>query len=288
MTPKTATTAAGAEFRLWHTTFRVTTDDPDVTRDLARLCRQFAHADGEAEETFDVERTPGGAYEIHRNGAVVDRAETALRAATRLEWQMVSAAVAAENEYVHFHGAALTRAGRTVLIPGRSGIGKSTLALALACNGFELLGDDIVFVDPTSLRTHPFPRALHVHDNALPLLARAGFEYQPERHLGQYLEAKALRSWRREPAGPISTVLFVEWDAGGAVETLPMTQAEVAVELGRFSKNLRQLPEFGLPMLQRLLAPTRNLRVLRTQDLAAAVRVIREFVDRTPPTEVDA
>ncbi len=288
MTSRKASSATDADFRLWRTTFRVGTDDPDVARDLMRLCRQFAQAGGEAAETLEVERTPGGEYLIRRNDAVVDRAETALRTAIRLEWHMVSAAVAAENDYVHFHGAALTRAGRTVLIPGGSGIGKSTLALALACNGFELLGDDIVFVDPASLRTHPFPRALHVHDNALPLLACAGFEYEPRQHLGHYLEADALGSWRREPAGPISTVLFVESDPGGAVETLPMTQAEAAVELGRFSKNLRRLPEFGLPMLQRLLATTHNLRVMRTQDLAAAVRVIREFVDATPPAEVDA
>ena len=105
---------------------------------------------------------------------------------------MVDAATFAEHEYVHWHASALTRNGRTLLIPGVSGAGKSTLALALAANGFDLLGDDLTFMDPRSGAIRPFPRALHVHDDAIPLLQKAGFSYDESLHLRGFLEAEAI------------------------------------------------------------------------------------------------
>lgn len=52
---------------------------------------------------------------------------------------------------VALHGAAVARDGRAVVLLGRSGQGKSTLAASLCVSGSaELLGDDAVAIDPSA------------------------------------------------------------------------------------------------------------------------------------------
>ena len=56
--------------------------------------------------------------------------------------------VLAQRRQVLLHGAAVhTRQGRTLLMIGDSGMGKSTLAAAFACSGAEVLSDDGVLLD---------------------------------------------------------------------------------------------------------------------------------------------
>ena len=169
-----------------------------------------------------------------------------------------------------------------MLIPGASGIGKSTLSLAMATNGFEMLGDDIVFQDTASGVIHPFHRALIVRDGTIPLLETAGYKRDRAHELRYYLQVEALTSWRSTPSPPLSHVLLVDWDEEGPVEIAPISHAEAATELRRFSHNIKQHPDGGWPLLEQILAPTRVYRLLRSQDLLAAVNAIRELLDSDP------
>lgn len=70
------------------------------------------------------------------------------------------------------HGALMLHGGRSVMLSGVSGAGKTTLALALAALGWSYGGDDIVRVWPDgSVQGLPFAAA--VKAGAAPLLARA-------------------------------------------------------------------------------------------------------------------
>lgn len=48
------------------------------------------------------------------------------------------------------HAAALAYRGNTMMLVGGSGSGKSTLAACLGTQGFSLIGEDVVFIDPAS------------------------------------------------------------------------------------------------------------------------------------------
>jgi hypothetical protein len=57
------------------------------------------------------------------------------------------------------HAAGAVRDGRAIVLPGSTGAGKSTLAVALARAGLEYLGDDMLFLSSGSdgLRVHGLP-----------------------------------------------------------------------------------------------------------------------------------
>jgi hypothetical protein len=73
------------------------------------------------------------------------------------------------HELFSVHAAGLARQGRGVLLAGTSGSGKTTLAIALARAGFELLGDDMLFLSTTGdgVRVHAFPDEVDVTDATL-------------------------------------------------------------------------------------------------------------------------
>jgi len=67
------------------------------------------------------------------------------------------------------HAGGVGAQGRALLLPGTSGSGKSTLALALARAGFDLLGDDTVFLARRGpdLRILAFPDELDLTDQTV-------------------------------------------------------------------------------------------------------------------------
>jgi hypothetical protein len=68
---------------------------------------------------------------------------------------------------VPLHGACIGDDGRGVLLLGRSGVGKSTLALRALCDGLALLAEDAVFVDPGTLHLLGVGNFVHVKPDSL-------------------------------------------------------------------------------------------------------------------------
>jgi hypothetical protein len=70
------------------------------------------------------------------------------------------------------HAASLAQAGRGLLLAGASGSGKSTLALVIARAGFDLFGDDTVFLrsERGAVRALAFPDEVDVADETVELL----------------------------------------------------------------------------------------------------------------------
>jgi hypothetical protein len=66
------------------------------------------------------------------------------------------------------HAALLQRGGRRVLITGRQAAGKTTLALRLVQAGYELEGDEHVFLESDGITARP--RACRVKETSLPYL----------------------------------------------------------------------------------------------------------------------
>ncbi len=204
------------------------------------------------------------------------------RAIGHVEWHMCEQAIAGLDDLLHVHGAAVAGANASVLLPGTSGIGKTTFAIAVALLGRErgvrLLADDVVFLHPDGWRPESFPRAFHIHDDALPRLEPLGLRWAPEDHFGAHLCSTVLgRKWDRSPGPPLRYVVFPRLDPDGPVSLDPISEAEATVELMRYSKNLRTFPRFGLDMVPRLLSQAKCYILRRNDDLAAAADLVMDL-----------
>jgi hypothetical protein len=69
------------------------------------------------------------------------------------------------------HGAGVGVAGSAVLLVGKTGAGKSTLALGLAARGFEYLSDDLVPLSASGREVHAFPLAASVKEGSWRIVA---------------------------------------------------------------------------------------------------------------------
>jgi hypothetical protein len=268
-----------AAYRVWNTDFIVTSSLPEALRALDRLCHQFMSEPSSEAVPVAIEPAEDGSFEVAVGSLPHETRPSEQRAARHAEWGMMRVASRAEQAMVHLHGAVLAHRGRTVLIPGASGTGKSTFALALVAQGFELVADDISFVDLDAGLVQGLQRAPHVHRDAIPLLRDAGFPYRPELHVPGFLEVEAIDRWHRGPAPLPSLVLFVEWEGDDGIDYHTISHAEAAIELQRFSHNLKLRPDGGWAAARRLLAQSRCARMLRAQDLVAAGEVVEQLLE---------
>ena len=83
-------------------------------------------------------------------------------------------AYAEDGLFATLHAAAVSKPGGTLLLPGASGHGKSTLTAYLAAHGWNYLGDDIVALGQKSSEDEitllPFPTALGLKPASWPIM----------------------------------------------------------------------------------------------------------------------
>jgi hypothetical protein len=85
----------------------------------------------------------------------------------RLKAEMMAQAIKRCPHIAHLHAAAVMRAGKLILLPGRSGSGKSLLTARLLALGSEYFGDDAVLLRPSDGAVRPIPIALSIKDEGV-------------------------------------------------------------------------------------------------------------------------
>jgi hypothetical protein len=67
------------------------------------------------------------------------------------------------------HAAAVATPSGALLMPGEKGSGKSTMSLWLTRCGYTFLGDDVIWIDPTTSTVEAHPKAAAIKAGAFPL-----------------------------------------------------------------------------------------------------------------------
>ncbi len=260
-----------------------------VTRVLSGFAAPDLHAGGDTANgaTYTLDRTEEGFWSVsgplagfNTNGGLTD-------GLLALEYQIVTDALARHTGLFHLHGAALATpdGGAGVLVVGESGSGKTTLVLALLRRGFVPYSDDVALMEPDTLALRPFPRAFHVRQPSLSLLARLGmaaaaFADAPP---GFYLPPR----WAVAPV-PVRVVLFPALRPDAPPALAPLAPAESAALLLAQSATLA-VPgavRLALGTVARLTTHARCYR-LYSGDLVATLDRVTEAVaasesERTP------
>lgn len=228
--------------------------DADLGAFLAAFLAAFPPADG-ARTRLDVVAL-GGRWVAYANGVRAAWTASMPAMARHLVWELNRLALNAPSPDVHVHAAVASRGGRAVVLPGRSGAGKTTLVAALALAGWAYLSDEVAAVGAGATLA-PYPRPLALEPGSWPLLPGAAARWPagvPALVADIRLVLPAtLGGPPAAPARP-AAVVFPEVVAGGGTTLHPLGRAEA---------------------LERLLALTFNLPAVRREGfdrLAALVR----------------
>jgi hypothetical protein len=178
----------------------------------------------------------------------------------------------------HLHAAALADGGRALLVPGQSGVGKTTLALALLEAGLAWLGDDSAFVAVRDGApcAEGVARPFHLRPDTAGAFGRAAARAAPPDASGRR-ELDPEAAWpgraRRGPLRP-GTLLFPEVARRPTTAVEPLAPAEALGRLVEASAlvvvdGAARAPEH-LALLGRIASEARALRVELGEDLLRA------------------
>jgi hypothetical protein len=156
-----------------------------------------------------------------------------------------------------FHAACLVRAGKSLLISGRPGAGKTTLTLCLAEGEFEYGGDDVLLVTPDgSAIGVPFAPAVksgswEIVKPFRPDIADAVIHRRPDARRVRYLSPRRLA---RPGQHPVDWIIFIR-RAQGPAKLAPLGPVETMRRLmqGSYTPDER-LNLAGCRAINRILA----------------------------------
>ena len=109
---------------------------------------------------------------IREDGAASVELLDARAAVHHIHTRLMALSLGARPRAATLHAACLRRRGRRILLVGREQAGKTTLALRLALAGYELEGDEHVFLEPDGVVARP--RACRVKESSIDLLPEIG------------------------------------------------------------------------------------------------------------------
>jgi hypothetical protein len=159
------------------------------------------------------------------NITVAGRVEATCESASivaEIEQLLVQTVVPATPHLLTLHAAALERGGRTLLLAGPSGAGKTTLSLALARAGWNFGSDEILLLDrDLGLRALPLPPCIKA--DAFPLIEswfpelRSAPQHERYGYVVKYLPIRSMPL-----VGLPGYVVFLRFDPEGPNDIQPL------------------------------------------------------------------
>jgi hypothetical protein len=231
--------------------------------------------------TIVVERTAGG-YDVASENGVRDHTTDEERVAPMVEAFLYASFLRWHPNDTILHAATIVREGRPIVLLGRSGAGKSSVALEAAGAGWGYVTDELTLVDGPKLRGIPRTIQFHLSTVAASLPARlANLDTESYRVLDESGAwcSQPLFSWQelRVVRGvlPASRALvFALAGQADATETSPISPAEVLAEMIRERRG-----EWG--DLGHLVGEGRAYR-LSWREPREALEAIARAADRAP------
>jgi HprK-related kinase A len=192
------------------------------------------------------------------------------------------------DRFLMFHAGMVAKGDKAILMPGASGMGKSTLTAGMSFSGWRFFTDEFGLFDPLQGLFYPHPRPISLKNESIPILAeRVGESYLSRplyntpkgtiRYIRPPAEALARMT---EPARP-SLILYPTFnsEATGTVEELPPHEAFAMLRGAAI--NCDRLGETAFRALADLTSRTRSLR-LEYRSLDQALAMVSDLMDIAP------
>jgi hypothetical protein len=163
------------------------------------------------------------------------------------------------------HAAAVALNGRCLLLPGKTGAGKTTLAAWLVKKGFVYLTDELVYIGPGSQIVNALRRPLNIKKGALPVVQALGTDVHAPQTLSNpastLVPHALLGDHKDSSAPPLVALLFPHHRHGTRFRVEPLSSGQAAMGLIECLINARNLPEHGVPEIARLARGVKACRM---------------------------
>ena len=201
---------------------------------------------------------------------------------SQVEWNLTEAAMAGFGHYLQIHAAAAAAVlgGTTILMIGPPDSGKTTLVIAFARMGAQLLTDEIALIEPATLRVHAFPRDFIVHRGTQAEFPEVGKSSLPfARFDGYSFVPPAAFSTLPAPAPTeAATLLFPDFKLGCKPRCSPLGEAAAAERILEQSFNLELSEEEGPNLIGALVERCQAFEVV-FGDAVEAARLVRSKIE---------
>jgi hypothetical protein len=256
----------GASFEAYGLRLGIRTNRPEVLRELVpRLPPGFKpSANPRVDRLFSawLGAPEGRVKRYHLVYAGILRKARTLdydEAMATLEAEIRQALAAGARRKVFVHAGVVGFEGRAILVPGRSGAGKTTLVAELVRAGATYYSDEFAVLDARG-RVHPFAKPLSIRGE------RGRAESMPVEALG----GRAGRS----PLRPI-LVALVAHRAGGTWRPGRLSPAQAVLALLAHTVPVRRRPVAALEALKAALSSAVVVRGSRGEAAASAKHILR-------------
>jgi hypothetical protein len=225
-------------FGLLDTRFALRVAPDELMEEIAPLLEPLAITSPRGPAiTVDVLAGDSGRFSIEAEGIVMETCNRD-QLVPALKTSLVRLTLERSTDFCGLHSAAVSLGGRTLLLPGVSGTGKSTMSAAFAAAGYRVLGDDTIVLARETLEARPMPFALCLKPGAWHLLAPR-FPALASLPVHHRLDGKHVRylvpdraHWvdpaMREPVG---WIVFMERLKEGSTKLLPMDRPQALARL---------------------------------------------------------
>jgi hypothetical protein len=221
--------------------------DAELSGTVRALFAALERPNGSPEAVFSVAREagPGTPWHVRLNGELLMGGEQIGEALHGLMVHVNQRVIAARDDLLSVHAAAVAISDRAAILPGASGSGKTTLCARLVQRGAAYLSDDSIAFD-ADRRLIGYPKALGFKAGTWQAFEDAGLDDLDLDHGRQLV-------WQIPPSrlGPVgdapvdpAVIVVPRFVAGAALHLEPLSRAAAATALLEQAQNLLA---FGVP-----------------------------------------
>lgn len=204
------------------------------------------------------------------------------------------AVITATLEFIEAHrgslllhaGGVATADGRTIVVHGASGAGKTTLCAALVAQGLAYLTDETLTLDPQSLRIEPFPKPLTIKpgsQHVLSALRPAPDQIDPESGNWQVSADRVGGPTIPDVHLHPSLIVFPGFEPDAReVDVAEVRRARAAFVLAEQSSSLWAIQPRPLAAIERIVSVAPAVQVSYSDAFAAAATIV-EKLETLPP-----